>query len=515
MADISKIEGYNLKDEVARKPILTSITTPANIQHFEDGGDDIPLNSCTVEINAQQDLHGYDKSWAGGGGKNKLPFYTNDEVSGITYTVDSKGVITATGRATGNSRIAQYIYLPAGNYVLSGCSSNSSSGVGDLYVTRVSDSTVLARDYTNIADADRKFTLTEETRLYVAVRFSNVAFAQSATKTFYPQIEVGTSATTYEPYANVCPITGFSSIDVIRQGKNLCPYIEYGSLSQTTGEETSSSTTKRSGWIPVNAGSYIYFSHANSGSDTTIRIFRYKQDKTYIDNGTKGLYGGVGEYEVPANVGYIRFQTSGVNITETNMQVEFGRSATTYETYSPTTFTIPLGQTVYGGSLECVEGEGTITYDELVFDGSDDEPWVVNTSITGFRIDLDVEFGNYQEGLCNYIEVRTSTGTYGYTPTLRLGAGGTSKNRIYFYHISDNISGVSDVETWRTYLSNNPLQIVYKSSTPTSLSVSGANIPTLSGTNNIYTDCGDIQSLEYFNDKADDIASMFRLMTRS
>lgn len=43
----------------------------------------------------------------------------------------------------------------------------------------------------------------------------------------------------------------------------------------------------------------------------------------------------------------------------------------------------------------------------------------------------------------------------------------------------------------------------------------GANIPTLSGVNNVYADCGDINALEYFNDKADNIASMVRLMTRS
>ena len=49
----------------------------------------------------------------------------------------------------------------------------------------------------------------------------------------------------------------------------------------------------------------------------------------------------------------------------------------------------------------------------------------------------------------------------------------------------------------------------------TTKQLTGANIPTLSGLNNIYTDCGDIQSLEYFNENGDDIASLVRLMTRT
>lgn len=49
----------------------------------------------------------------------------------------------------------------------------------------------------------------------------------------------------------------------------------------------------------------------------------------------------------------------------------------------------------------------------------------------------------------------------------------------------------------------------------TTSQLTGANIPTLSGTNNIYTDCGDIQSLEYFNENGDDIASLVNLMSKN
>ena len=48
----------------------------------------------------------------------------------------------------------------------------------------------------------------------------------------------------------------------------------------------------------------------------------------------------------------------------------------------------------------------------------------------------------------------------------------------------------------------------------TTSQLTGANIPTLSGVNNIYADSGDVQSLEYFNAGADDIDSLIELENR-
>lgn len=49
----------------------------------------------------------------------------------------------------------------------------------------------------------------------------------------------------------------------------------------------------------------------------------------------------------------------------------------------------------------------------------------------------------------------------------------------------------------------------------TTSQITGTNINTFSGVNNIYQSRGDVISLEYFNNKADDIAAMISLMTRS
>ena len=49
----------------------------------------------------------------------------------------------------------------------------------------------------------------------------------------------------------------------------------------------------------------------------------------------------------------------------------------------------------------------------------------------------------------------------------------------------------------------------------TTKQLTGVNLPTKTGINNVFADTGNIEQIEYFNDKADDIAAMISLMTRS
>lgn len=177
---------------------------------FTDGGNDIPVKFLVTEVTATQAgtgtpapdniraITGFDTVDVFVMGKNYLPMFTPTTASGINYIVDNNGIVTASGQATGNSRIAQYLYLPAGTYTLSGASSGSTSGAGDLYVTIVSSGSVIARDYDG--STENTFTLTQTERLYIACRFSNGATSSSATKVFYPQIERGETASEYEPY---------------------------------------------------------------------------------------------------------------------------------------------------------------------------------------------------------------------------------------------------------------------------------------------------------------------------
>ena len=187
--------------------------------------------------------------------------------------------------------------------------------------------------------------------------------------------------------SNVRAITGWSQAQITRTGKNLCPYLEQGQLSTTTGEEVASDTVRRSGFIRIEAGQTYAFSNLSTSSTQTnkrLRVFYYDRWKTYINNETTDLYDTSVNVTIPSGVGYIRFQASGTVLTETNAQVEKGSTPTTYEPYKGTIYTIALGSTVYMGKLNVTTGILTVTPAYQLFYGS--ENWQSSESGGGREI---------------------------------------------------------------------------------------------------------------------------------
>lgn len=79
----------------------------------------------------------------------------------------------------------------------------------------------------------------------------------------------------------------------------------------------------------------------------------------------------------------------------------------------------------------------------------------------------------------------TSYSNYG----IRVSAQG---ERYYFCHITDNIQGITDVNSWKSWLANNNVQVCSKLATPVIIDLpDGEPIITLIGTNNIFADTGD------------------------
>lgn len=247
--------------------------------------------------------------------------------------------------------------------------------------------------------------------------------------------------------SNVRAISGHSSINVFNSGKNLI-FILYQSSSNLiliNGESAYSITLKKGTYtFSATISNACSFNYRKSPGDTTVNI------KSFTTTGNVSATFTIDEDMYNCN--FFLYSSQGISVSDiSNAQLELNDEATTYEAYKGSNTTISLGSTVYGGSLECVNGQGV-------------SEWVNIASYSGETIE--------EPWLCS--EAPFVSGT---TPPT--GS-----------------------------------QVVYKTSTPTSLTVSGANIPTLSGLNNIYSDCGDIQSLEYFNENGNDIDSLVDLEVR-
>ena len=193
----------NKKITVSQAPVRKSAS--GDIASFSDGAG-YPFLKVKANINPVQDLHGYDYPWVGGAGKNKFDIEGWFNSTGVSYT------------KTGNSYyLGTQLALLTQPYQFSDTDIAVSASFGSfvpdtganpqlqlldsagnvVYQIRTSSS---YSKYENIVaskirlfwpnDGGGKFTLNE------------------------PQIQFGSTVTSYAPYSNICPISGFTGVNV-------------------------------------------------------------------------------------------------------------------------------------------------------------------------------------------------------------------------------------------------------------------------------------------------------------
>ena len=295
-------------------------------------------------------------------------------------------------------------------------------------------------------------------------------------------------------------ITGWSQAQITRTGKNLCPYLEQGQISQTTGEEVASDTVRRSGFIRIEAEQTYAFSNLSTSSTQTnrrLRVFYYDRWKTYIGNDTTDLYTTSVNVTMPSGVGYIRFQASGSVLTETNAQVEKGSTPTTYEAHKGITVVIPFGDTYYGCVLDVTNGTLTITHG--MYDMGD-LAWQYVTATQSTHVFMyntsGVKASNFNFICSCYNAVEK---TRSILNNLEIGTY-NSTNAMDRFCVRDD--SYTDATVFKTAVTGQ--KIVFELATPVIINLTPTQVATLLGLNNIFADTGDI-SLSYFTQNANAI----------
>ena len=156
------------------------------------------------------------------------------------------------------------------------------------------------------------------------------------------------------------------------------------------------------------------------------------------------------------------------------------------------TFTIALGDTYYGGVLDCKNGTATITHIVFEFDGSSDESWSNVAASDGNRantISLDATVG--QPNDVAIIANEFSGVSYN-------DRSGSNVNTCYVSP-SRNLAIITSseydtAEKFKTFLSNNNLTVVVQLATPITLTgLTPDNFTTIAGQNNIFANSGDVE----------------------
>ena len=128
-------------------------------------------------------------------GKNLLGGFAGKTQNGLTFTINADGSVSVNGTSTAQTELSAPIYLPAGNYYLSGCpAGGTGSNVSGGYA-----------QYCYINGSAYKFDTGSGIHLNIAYAqkiYVNIVIRADTTinKTFYPQIETGYVKTEYEPY---------------------------------------------------------------------------------------------------------------------------------------------------------------------------------------------------------------------------------------------------------------------------------------------------------------------------
>lgn len=192
-----------------------------------------------------------------------------------------------------------------------------------------------------------------------------------------PQIEKGATATAYAPYANIRPIHGRDSVTVERCGENLLnpelnvynTYTPYGLTITYIGDNK---VHLKGTYTPEGGGKFFVILDSNqkllAGRNLKITGFTIEGTKQ-----TYRLYGLRTKDETAiamnANFNY------GDVIDMTVAIVVSRETPTTYTPYIGQTNTLTLPETVYGGEVDAVRGEGQETWQAISFDGT--EGWLV------------------------------------------------------------------------------------------------------------------------------------------
>ena len=307
-------------------------------------------------------------------------------------------------------------------------------------------------------------------------------------------------------------LDGYSEVDVVSAGKNIMPKLKEGTYSgngiditvDSNGIATFSGTTTASGNVVI------------IPLDSEIEVTQDIIDKWYYHMNNSVANGGFAPtLESAEDTGTISFAPSPANRVSSIPSGALGKkinrcriwsgngisisgtyapafmvesTATDYEPYTaPTTHTASLGRTIHGGTVDVVKGQGESLCGKIVFDGSSDENWTAYAGGNGYLIAVaDMERGTWYTS-----EFAESSPLPKVPDNNSLGVRiGVNNNGVYVVQ-ANTISGVTDLASFKAYLAENPLTVIYPLDDSETFTFDPISIDSKLGANTLWSEQGD------------------------
>lgn len=429
-----------------------------------------PLVKCTTEIQGSQDLHGYDKPWVGGAGKNKLS------------EIESGGYDANGNKTVNSARLRSADFIPIENnetYIFS-CDTSLTLQynfqIRDENFVTISDGFSNSRSVTNNVGGS-----------YITVvlrKSDNTSISPSDISN--PQFEKGSSSTEYEPYSNICPITAYTEGEIEVRGEGNMWDEEWESGSYGNGQKTTDANKIRcKNPIPCYPSTTYYFA---APSNANMQFL--KADGTYISS-----WGAANTtFTTPSTARYIVFNMYNAYGTVYNNDISINSPSTIteYKAYNGVKHTTTYPSAIYRGSEDVVNGSAE---SEWALDDMGDYTWTKDAQNRFVYIGLTNKIRKttltepLAHAICSTYQVITPV----QSATQNDGIAVDTAGNVFVY---DSTRVNMSAAEFKTAIAGQGF--AYELATPTTSSVTPTNLPirTLSGYNHIESSTGDME-IEY------------------
>ena len=439
-----------------------------------------PLRQLSVAFSPVQDLNGYDSPWPEGGGKNKF---------GLTATDFENGTVLGSGKQV-------YLTLkPNTEYTLSSNDDTGSASQTNIWFNGGSSSTNGV-----FKDRPRTTTTDENGQLYISIRTTEISriFAN-----FWIQLEEGSSATSYAPYSNECPISGWDSLTVEQRGKNLLnlagwldslgiPYtIDNDGWFLVSGTSGSGGNVYANVYtLPLIHGSaFMEFDQSRS----TITNFRM----TLLRDGTaiaESATGNPSEAKIEnRRFNQFRFNFASGGTFCIKVSVVNDTTISDYTPYNPSSrsISIQLGDTYYGAQLDVLSGLLRVTHIKKAI--THVTPWGATTK--GYAVYVVVNEATHvvtagqKPSLISNIFTWDSTNGYAKMEVFTYGGTSGAPQTMSFI-LPSTITSQAEANAW---FAANPTECMFALSTPIPIQLTPQEVQSLAGDNTMWSDAnGDL-----------------------
>lgn len=537
--DVTDGSGNVLSDKADTADISGAKSISGNPIIIEDSA-----NSYAEEVIANiepiQDLHGYDYPWVGGAGKNLLNYDAWKTVNLVNCTAvwENNGVtLTAIGNdsyTSANFPDDAKVPISEGETVtLSWESNNNLSGY--VYIFPNGGTTGM-EVVNNNSSKSVSYTATSGIT-FVTFRFGVSTNGETISYKNI-QLEKNSTHTSYEPYSNICPISGLDSVEVKRIGKNLLPMTVDGIKAGNTSGSWNGNVYTISGVIftvQTDSDNNVVGIKTNGTANAQIifNLGNTPNSGNYILNGCPAGGNITSGYSIYVTTIYVYDIGSGTNVslsgTSYSVSILIRNGAdvsnkifypmirlsteadSTFEPYQSETHTTSFPQTTYGGTLNVQTGELVVDRIYKAFNGGEtwytDSRWplsyytvwandskYISPTITGF--------GNYIQ--CNkYHGVAKQVDNIQHGEIL-FNVGNISVANASIIIKDENYASVADLTT---SLLSNPLQIVYELATPQTYHLTPSQVKLLKGHNYITTNADTLDLTYQVNNVLGEILS--------